>query len=125
MTERATTTTSQDQHAESQRAALAHVVPLRVLLAVWAALVLLTWITVAVAHVDLGNLNLWIAMTIATVKASLVALYFMHLRYDKPFYGVILVGALLFVMLFIGLAMMDTLAYEHQLIPGYAPELQR
>jgi cytochrome c oxidase subunit 4 len=125
MTEQATTTSGPDQHRESQRAAVAHVVPLRVLLAVWAALVLLTWITVAVTYVDLGNLNLWIAIAIATIKASLVALYFMHLRYDKPFYGVILVGALLFVMLFIGVAMMDTLEYEHQLIPGYAPELQR
>ena len=62
-----------------------HVVPVRVLLGVWAILVVLTVATVAVTRVDFGpGTNLWIAMGIATVKASLVLLYFMHLRYDQP-----------------------------------------
>jgi len=89
-----------------------HVVPLQVLLAVWAALLVLTVITVAVVHVNLGAFNLWLALIIATVKASLVALYFMHLRYDKPFNAIALVAALVFVMLFVGVAMMDTLKYQ-------------
>ena len=38
-----------------------------------------------------------IAVGIATVKASLVALYFMHLRYDQPFYAIVLLTALLFL----------------------------
>ena len=53
--------------------------------------------TVAATWVDLGGWNLWIALGIATVKASLVALYFMHLRYDNPFYALIFVTALVFL----------------------------
>lgn len=101
-----------------------HVVPLRTLLAVWAALVVLTVVTVAVTYVDLGPLNLAVALLIATVKASLVALYFMHLRWDRPFNALVLIGALAFVALFIGIALIDTTAYHPNLIPGYAPAVK-
>ena len=100
---------------------LAHVMPVQILAAVWIALVFLTIATVAVTKVDLGSMNLWIAMAIATVKASLVALYFMHLRYDRPINGIILIAALLFVTLFVGIALTDTEAYKSEMIPGYAP----
>jgi cytochrome c oxidase subunit IV len=88
-----------------------HIVPVRVLLAAWAALLVLTVLTVAAARVDLGGLNLWTALGIATFKAALVALYFMHLRYDKPFNAVVFVGAIFFVMLFVGLALLDSSQY--------------
>jgi len=101
------TTTSAARQADR---GVAHVVPLWVLLAVWAGLLVLTYLTVTATYVDFGKLNLWIAMIIATVKASLVALYFMHLRYDHPFYGLILIAALLFIVLFIGLVLVDTAA---------------
>jgi len=100
---------------------LGHIVPLRVLLAVWVALLVLTVVTVAAVYVELGKLNLWIALVIATAKGTLVALYFMHLRYDRPFHGIVFISALLFVMLFVALAMMDTAAYQLEMIPGYAP----
>lgn len=90
--------------------ALGHVVPVVVLVGVWAALLVLTCLTVAVAYVNLGQANLWVAVIIATIKASLVALYFMHLRYDHPFYGLILITALLFITLFIGLTLLDSAA---------------
>ena len=102
-----------------------HVVPIRTLLAVWAVLIVGTWLTVAATYVDLGSLNLWVAMAIATVKASLVALYFMHLRWDKPFNAMLFVGALLFIALFVGIAMLDTAAYHDDLIPGYAPAMEQ
>ena len=102
-----------------------HVVPMRVLLAVWAALVVLSVVTVAATGVDLGSLNLWLAMAIATLKASLVLLYFMHMRYDAPFNAVIFVAALLFVMLFVSFALIDTAAYQPEMIPGYAPGMPR
>ena len=89
-----------------------HVVPLPVLLAVFAALVVLTVATLAASWVDFDPWNLWIAMGIATLKATLVALYFMHLRYDHPFHAVILVTALVFVMIFIGLTLNDALQYQ-------------
>ena len=59
-------------------------VPLRVLLTVFVVLLLLTFMTVAATWFDFGGWALVIALGIATVKASLVALYFMHLRYDQP-----------------------------------------
>ncbi len=102
-----------------------HVMPFKVLAAVFATLLVLTVVTVAVTRVDLGNFNLWIAMAIATVKASLVVLFFMHMLYDRPFHAVVFITALLVVTLFIGIALIDTGAYQPEMIPGYAPEMQR
>jgi cytochrome c oxidase subunit IV len=104
---------------------LAHVVPLKVLAAVFAVLLMLTALTVIVAGVDLGNLNLYVALSIAGVKASLVVLYFMHLRYDRPFLLVVFLGCLGFVVLFISLVMTDAAAYRPSLLPGEAPAMQK
>ena len=93
-------------------AKLAHVMPVWMLLAVFFALMALTLLTVAATWVDLGGWNLAVAMGIATVKASLVALYFMHLRYDHPFNGLLFVVALAFLATFIGLTLLDTLEYQ-------------
>ncbi len=102
-----------------------HAVPLRVLLGVWAALLFLTFVTVAATKVDLGGLNVWVALGIATVKALLVALFFMHLKYDKPFHAVVFVASIFFLALFLGLALLDTLSYKQDLIPGYAPAIEQ
>ena len=104
--------------------ALGHVVPMKVLSAVFGALVALTVLTVAAAHVDLGNLNLYVALAIAGAKATLVVLYFMHLRYDRPFNLVVFVGCLAFVVLFISLVLTDTQAYSPSVIPGQAPAMK-
>ena len=89
-----------------------HVMPPRVLLTTWIALLILTFLTVAATYVDLGTANIWIALLIATAKATIVALYFMHLRYDSPFHGLVLAAALLFVAVFIGVALLDTAEYQ-------------
>lgn len=102
-----------------------HTVPLWLLIAVFLALIGLTVVTVAVTKVDLSKANLWIAMLIAGVKATLVALYFMHLRWDKVFHGFLFLGAIAFVVLFIGIALMDTQAYHPDIIPGYAPGIEQ
>ena len=104
---------------------VSHVVPMKVLIGVWAALLVLTILTVAAINVDLGSLNLWIAMAIATLKASLVVLYFMHMRYDRPFNAIVFVTALLFVMLFVSIALLDSKAYEPEVVPGYAPGMPK
>ena len=94
---------------------LAHVVPVRVLLTVFVLLMVLTVATVSATWIDLGGWNLWIAMGIASVKAALVALYFMHLRYDHPFNALIFAAALLFLSLFLSLIMLDTLEYQPEI----------
>jgi len=78
-----------------------HAVPRRVLASVWGLLILLTVITVAVSKVDLGQGNIWAALLIAVIKGGLVTMYFMHLRWDSPFNGLILIVALFFVSLFV------------------------
>lgn len=102
-------------------ARIGHVVPLWLLTAVLGALLILTLATVGATYFDLGPANLWIALAIAALKASLVALYFMHLRWSRPFNGVLFLVALVFIMLFAGIALVDTVAYHPALIPGYAP----
>jgi cytochrome c oxidase subunit IV len=99
-------------HSTSELDTPPHAVPLLVLFAVFAGLLVMTVVTVAATWFDLGNWNLIIALGIATFKASLVALYFMHLRYDNPFNAIVLVTALLFVALFIGLTLLDTTQYQ-------------
>lgn len=94
-----------------------HLVPWQVLAAVFVALIVLTVLTVLVTLVDLGAMNLWIAMIVATVKATLVCLYFMHLRYDRAFNSIVLVFSVLFLLLFVGFAMTDSVAYQHELLP--------
>lgn len=90
----------------------AHIVPFGVLLGVFLALLVLTYLTVAARYIDLGGLNIWIALGIATVKGALVVLYFMHLRYDSPFYSIVFLTALAFVLLFLGITILDTIEYQ-------------
>jgi cytochrome c oxidase subunit 4 len=97
---------------------LGHVVPVWLLAAVFGALLVLTCLTVAVAQFDLGNLNLYVALAIATVKASLVVLFFMHLFWDRPFNAMIFIGCLLFVSLFIGVSLTDLRANDASAIGG-------
>ena len=97
------------------RTTIGHVVPFWVLFGVFVALGILTFITVAATWVDLGDGNLWIALAIATVKASLVVLYFMHLRYDQPFNALIFIFALAFLALFISTILVDTSQYQPQI----------
>lgn len=59
-----------------------HVVPQKVYYLIFVTLILLTLVTVDVAFYNFGFLNIYIAMAIATVKATIVAMYFMHLRYN-------------------------------------------
>jgi cytochrome c oxidase subunit 4 len=93
--------------------AVGHVVPVYVLLAVFAALIALTGLTVAAAGLNnLGGWSLAVALGIATVKGTLVALYFMHLRYDHPFNGLLFLVALVFLGLFMGLVLLDTQQYQ-------------
>lgn len=100
-----------------------HVVPFWLLFVVWAVLMVLTYVTVQATNYDLGDMNLMLAMGIATLKGSLVVLIFMHLAFDRPFNAIVFIVALCFVMLFVTLALVDTSHYQDTLIPGYAPDM--
>ena len=70
--------------------------PVPILLSVFFALVFLTIVTVAQASVDFGNYDVLIVMGIATVKATLVGYFFMHLSHEKPFNVALFLGSLVF-----------------------------
>ena len=92
---------------------ISHVASIKVLVGTGGTLLLLTLVTVAATKIDLGaNLNLALAMVIAVIKASLVVLFFMHLKYDKLFHTVIFGSALLAATLFVGFTLMDTNQYQ-------------
>jgi cytochrome c oxidase subunit 4 len=61
------------------------------------------------------------ALFVATVKATIVGLYFMHLRWDRAFIGFIFVGSILFVVLFIAIALTDSMEYQPTIIKGDTP----
>ena len=87
----------------------AHVVPVRVYLAVFAALVVFTAGTTAVAFLDLGRMNVVIMLVIAVTKATLVVLYFMHVRYGERLTQVAIGTAVAFLLVLIGLTLSDEL----------------
>ena len=86
---------------------LSHVMPVSTMLSVFAALVVLTLLTVAAAQISFGAWEVWVSLGIASLKAALIATFFMHLRYDKPFNALIFVSSLVFVGLFLALTLMD------------------
>lgn len=71
------------------------------------ALLFLTIITVGASYIDFGSGNVVIALFIATIKATLVALFFMHLRYEKPVNAVIAVAGFLFLGIFLMFCFID------------------
>jgi len=77
----------------------------KVYLTVWGVLLVLTGVTVAVSYLSLGLWNAAAALTIASVKAVLVALYFMHLRYEIK----LVLGFAVFPFLILGLILAGTL----------------
>lgn len=78
-----------------------HIVPFRIYVMVFVALLVLTVVTVWISRHDFGTWNIVVAMLVASVKAMLVALFFMHLKYEKPttwlyaFFPILLLGLLL------------------------------
>jgi len=106
-----------DAHAGEHHA---HVVPWQLLTGILGVLIVLTVVTVAVAYVNLGEpANIILAMAIATVKASLVAAFFMHLRWDKPINTIILLFSLVLLALFLFFSILDTGQYQDSIDFAY------
>jgi cytochrome c oxidase subunit 4 len=71
------------------------------------ALMFLTVITVAAASFNFGSANVVIALAIATVKAILVGMIFMHLLWDKPVNAIIIIAGFLFLGIFLMFDFLD------------------
>jgi len=96
----------------------AHPSPIWQLLLVFFILLALTVATVYQSTFDLGPVEIWASLAIATVKASLVILFFMHMIHDKPFNIIMFLGTLIFVALFLGFVLMDAHSYKSLVEPG-------
>ena len=86
----------------------AHPIPMNLLLGVFVALIFLTILTVLTAGQVPAPFGIYVAMTIATAKAALVMMFFMHMFWDKSFNSLVFLSSVLFVALFIGITLMDT-----------------
>jgi cytochrome c oxidase subunit 4 len=98
-----------------------HITPIKVYLAIGLSLLVLTAVTVIVSKIHLGPWNAIVALAIASFKALLVALFFMHLLYDKKIYMVIVSISLVILATLIALTMADILSrgdiYDYQAGP--------
>lgn len=96
-----------------------HISTDKTLLSVAGALFFLTILTAAVHYLALPHpWSIIAAMAIAFVKASLVALFFMNLYWDKKFNSMLFIFSLVFLALLVGLSMMDTL-FRINPTPGF------
>lgn len=82
---------------------------------VCAALVVLTAVTVYVSYIEFGIFNIVIAMVVASIKASIVALYFMHLKFEDSITWVFALYPLSLLFLLIAMTMIDTFTRQNVL----------
>ena len=86
-----------------------HVVPLKIYYGIFAILMVLTAVTVAAAYVDLGRMNTVAALAIAWFKASIVVLYFMHVKYSTRLIKLTLIAGLYWMGIIFALTLGDYL----------------
>ena len=84
-----------------------HVSPIRTYLTIFGALMVLTLVTVLAAYVNLGLFNPVVAMAIAIFKATLVVLYFMHVKYSSRLTKLVVLTGIFFLVILLGETMMD------------------
>src|ERR1700686_834472 len=83
-----------------------HILPIRLYVTIWASLLSLTVMTAAVAFVDLGPFNTVVALGIASFKALLVGLFFMHVKYtSEKMTKVVFVAAIFWLLILLGLSL--------------------
>ena len=93
--------------SHSASASSHHVIPPRVYLIIFGLLCVLTVITVVAATFDFGVFNTLVALGIATGKATLVVLYFMHARYSGALTALVIASSVAFLIILIFLTLTD------------------
>jgi cytochrome c oxidase subunit 4 len=82
--------------------------PLKMYFGIWGALLVLTFVTYKAAFIELGRFNTPVALGIATFKATLVVLFFMHVWHaGEKLIKLVVISALFFLLLLLGLSMTD------------------
>ena len=86
-----------------------HIVPRRTYYVIFGILMLCTYLTVQIAFFDLGAFNVVAALTIAVIKATLVVLFFMHVKYSTRLTWVVIAGGIFWLGILLVLTMSDYL----------------
>ena len=86
-----------------------HVVPRKVYYVIFGTLMVLTGVTVAAAYVDLGPMNVVVAIVIACVKALIVVLYFMHVKFSTRLVKLTVIAGLYWMGILLALTLSDYL----------------
>ncbi|HAN79699.1 MAG TPA: cytochrome-c oxidase [Bacteroidales bacterium] len=84
-----------------------HIVPYWSHAWVWVALLILTIVTVAIADIHLPMLTVVVALLVATVKASIVAIYFMHLKFDSKVLAIMFIVTMIIFIAFMSVTFLD------------------
>jgi cytochrome c oxidase subunit IV len=84
-----------------------HIVSPKIYVGIFLSLMVLTAATVGAAYVNLGPFNIVIALAIATIKATLVVLYFMHARYSPKRTQMVIVCAVFWLAVMLALTLSD------------------
>ncbi|HKS74285.1 MAG TPA: cytochrome C oxidase subunit IV family protein [Terriglobales bacterium] len=85
-----------------------HIIPTKTYYGIWILLLILTGVTAWVATIDLGPLNTLVALVIATSKALIVTLFFMHVKYtSEKLTKVVIVSAIFWLIILLSLSMVD------------------
>jgi cytochrome c oxidase subunit 4 len=95
------------------------IAPRQVYYKIFASLLVLTLLTVGVAFIDLGPLNTIIALTIAIGKATLVLLFFMHVRYSSHLIWIFVGAGVFWVGMLLVLTMSDYVTRGWLPVPGW------
>jgi cytochrome c oxidase subunit 4 len=90
----------------------AHVLPKSIYYTIFLSLMVLTAATVGVAFVNLGSANFPVAIGIAITKATLVVLFFMHVKYSSRMTKMVVAVAIFFLLVMLGLTMTDYLTRD-------------
>jgi cytochrome c oxidase subunit 4 len=86
-----------------------HILPKRVYYTIYAILMFCTYLTVQIAFLDLGVMNTVAALAIAVFKASLVVLFFMHVKYSPRLTWAVVVGSIFWLGILLAMTMTDYL----------------
>jgi cytochrome c oxidase subunit IV len=95
-----------------------HVMPVRTNIIIFAILMVLLFATVGAAYLPLGRWHVPIAMTIATAKAVLIVLFFMHLLYSHRLTMIIAVASFFWLAIMVALTLNDYWSRDMLHIPG-------
>lgn len=91
--------TDTNAHAHAHGSHEPHVVPIPVYIGVFLALMVGTWLTVWAAGQDFGAFNTPVALAIAVTKATLVVLFFMHVKYSGRLVQVVVAASVIWLIL--------------------------